>query len=97
LDSAYRDQLAASERFAREQTRLWREAAKPYGVPVDFVVESKGRGTLSSDVIQRADRLNAMIALASQSGAGTALLMGSGAREIIRGTTQPVWVVHPGT
>ncbi len=73
----------------------WANIANQSGVRVEIVIDGSRGGSIADAVVRRANRLNAMVALASQSDLGATLLMGSTARQIIRQSEQPVWVIHP--
>jgi nucleotide-binding universal stress UspA family protein len=71
------------------------EQATLAGVKADFDLARRGQGSVAEGIIRLAKRLDAMIAVASQSGAVTSALLGSTTRQLMRGSEQPVWVIHP--
>lgn len=89
--SAYMEEEAAKQ---REHAKAWVAAAKKAGVQADFVVES-GRETVTESILDAAhDKRSCLIAMAGQSGAVAAALVGSIARQVVRSADVPVWVVH---
>ncbi len=67
------------------------------GVRVDIIFDHHPFGSLSDAILKKSDRMGCMIALSSQSGPVSSVLLGSTARQVIRRSLQPVWVVHQKT
>lgn len=80
----------------RTTAESWAKAAARAGVPVDVIL-SQEPGFVPDAILATAARSKAgLIAMASQSGAVAATLLGSVVRRIVREAPCPVWVIHPG-
>ncbi len=55
----------------------------------------KNENSIEDEIILYADHYNAVIAMASQSGSGSASILGSTARKVIRSSVHPVLMIHP--
>jgi hypothetical protein len=58
-------------------------------------VDRRWFGNVADAVVRLARKQGAVIALASRSGAVSATLLGSTARQVLRASSQPVWILHP--
>jgi nucleotide-binding universal stress UspA family protein len=78
----------------RDELRQWMEEYQAQGIPCTFDIEESLK-TLPERIIEVAREHQAgMIALAGKSGGFSAALLGSIARDIVRGAHCPVWVLH---
>jgi nucleotide-binding universal stress UspA family protein len=92
---AYEENFRAQAKSALAEAEKWANDAKKRGIEVAIEVDSKRGGSVAEAVVKLATRLKAIVALAAQSRPLRALLMGSATRQIVRNSTQPVWVIHP--
>jgi nucleotide-binding universal stress UspA family protein len=89
-EQAIADEQAFNERAAKELV----EEAKKVGVRVEVEFDKSRSGSVSDAILKRSKRLGSMVAMVAQSGAVSAILLGSTTRQVIRASEQPVWVIH---
>jgi len=92
--SAYSGALEAEIHASRTIARDWAALARTHDVLVEISLDESRLGSPAEAILKRSGRGGFMIALASQSGAISALLVGSTARQIVRKSKQPVWIIH---
>jgi nucleotide-binding universal stress UspA family protein len=79
----------------RRKAESWAAVAMRAGVSVDVAI-SQEPGFVPDAILAMAARTRAgLIAMASQSGAVAATLLGSVVRRVVREAQCPVWVIHP--
>ena len=90
--NSIRDLVASAEKQAAEWTRL----AERKGVIVKAHVSGKP-GYALDEIVRAAKKLgpSGMIAMASQSGALTSVILGSLTRQVVRSAPCPILVLHP--
>jgi nucleotide-binding universal stress UspA family protein len=75
-----------------EEWAKW--ATEEHGVKVNCLVQNQG-AYLSDEILKEAEETKAsMIVMTSHKKAATAVMIGSVARQVVRGATRPVWVIH---
>lgn len=89
--SAYMaEEVETAEKLAKEMAAKF----KKEGIPIEIFVDS-GRQGIADSLLAFAEKNNAgMIAMAAESGPVAATLIGSVARQVVRGAHCPTWVVH---
>ncbi|MBL7714819.1 MAG: universal stress protein [Bdellovibrionales bacterium] len=91
---AYEEAFDAQVLESKKKANQWVKKAKSMKLSASAVVDSE-RGTAVTDsILKRVNGKAYMVALASQSGPFLSVL-GSTTRQVIRGSHQPVWVIHP--
>lgn len=79
----------------RKKAEEWKEMGKRQGVKVEVWIDEKP-GFIADAILQAQRKANAqMIGMASHSGRLAVALMGSVARQVVRLSSCPVWVIHP--
>lgn len=95
MSPSYRNYFESDMKLKKELAGEWAEQAKELGVKVDVVIDEKGI-FVPEGILREAKRSKAdLIAMASNSGGVSAALVGSVARDVLRASTLPVWVMHP--
>lgn len=88
LERVHYDQQGELEKLTEE--------LKAEGIPTSFVIDRVEADYISKSITQRAERTrDCLIAMASHTGNDSLSLPGSITRQVIRGTTIPVLVLHP--
>jgi nucleotide-binding universal stress UspA family protein len=85
------------ENYGRFETtgKQWCKELKDRGIACELIVDRKG-GPVPEAILSVAKKQKAqMIAMVAKTGKVGAALLGSVTRQILRGSTVPVWVVHP--
>lgn len=90
----YREAMLSEMRRCQELSDEWIRMGRLKGVEVEARIDDFRSRSVSHAVIQLAEKLGAVVALASQSGPVASALMGSHARKIVRNCRQPVWIVR---
>ncbi len=86
-------QLEVSKK-RKEELEYFARGASEKGVKVKTIVSQSGE-SLTDDIVSRTSKLpSAVIAMSARSGAIAGALVGSVARQVIRGAKNPVWVLH---
>ena len=90
------DQVTLEEAEAKKKHAAhWIEDAEAIGVHVTSVVDQKRTGSASEAILKFAKKKSGIIAMASHSGPLASIFLGSTAREIVRQSCSPVWIIHP--
>jgi nucleotide-binding universal stress UspA family protein len=84
---------AEIERLATEGRKLV-EQARDQGLRAHVAIDRSSTGTTASAILRHARKWDALVALGSRSGAARATLLGSTARQVLRTSDRPVWVIH---
>lgn len=80
---------------ARKHARHWIEIANHHGVAMDFILRSHARSP-GDAILSTARKTEAgLIAMQTNSGAFSAALLGSTARQVVRKSPCPVWILKP--
>lgn len=87
---ALAEESARREKMAAELVQV----ARSRGVRMEVVFDHSHKTSLTDAIVKRAQRLGAVIALASHTAPASAVLLGSTARRIVRTSEQPVWVIQ---
>lgn len=89
--------MLEQEAWAQKEGARWIEEARLSSTRVRLVIQEDGFGTHVADaILKAADQEEAhLIAMASNSGPISALVVGSVAREVFRANRYPVWVYGP--
>ena len=97
LSLSLADSLKLDADQRRRTAQAWVDQAKAAGVDAKLVVDTKV-GTTSDTMLKTAAREKVgLVALAARSGPIAATMLGSVARNVVRRSTVPVWVIHPRT
>jgi nucleotide-binding universal stress UspA family protein len=92
---AYAETFEDEAKHARIKAKKWATLARARGVTAHIEIDSTRRGGATETIIKRAQQMGAVIAMAAQSSPLRVHLLGSTTRQVIRNSTQPVWVVRP--
>jgi nucleotide-binding universal stress UspA family protein len=90
-DQVYETQIEVAEGNGRQ----WVEEAQRKGVTARMELQTALAGSPASSILAYANGKDYLIAMAARSGPLAAALLGSTTREVVRGASSPVWVVHP--
>jgi nucleotide-binding universal stress UspA family protein len=77
------------------ETQLGVEDAQRKGVTARMELQTTLAGSPAGSILAYAEGKDYLIAMAARSGPLAAALLGSTTREVVRGASNPVWVVHP--
>lgn len=91
------DYFPVQSKWADSESRRWAQIAESEGVQTSVIVKDNGVGSNVAESIIEAARAEKaeIIAMASVSGAFSATVMGSIARDVFRANRYPVWVYGP--
>lgn len=86
-----REELVSLETKAKK----WKMEANDFDVQCTWEVEAKNNDTVVDAILKKSKKMPYMIAITAKSGPIETSLLGSITRQIIRGSTVPVMVIHP--
>lgn len=92
---SYQKYLAEDSERRKSLGEKWVNELKEEGVRAEFVLNQKGAFTSDAILASAKKRGSSLIAMASQTGPVASILLGSVTRQVIRGASCPVWVIHP--
>jgi nucleotide-binding universal stress UspA family protein len=81
--------------MSRRNAETWIREATHKGVHAAAIVDFRDGDSVASAILKEAKRMRCLIALAGESNPFQARLLGSVTRQILRESTEPVWVIHP--
>jgi len=73
----------------------WAREAQKHGVRARPEIDFQLTGSIANSIMAQAEKRPGIIAMAGQSGTVATIVLGNVTRSVIRGATDPVWVVHP--
>lgn len=91
----YQTALEDEQRAHEKTAAQWAAHAKARGVKTMVVFNRSRSESAAQAIVKQAKKEAGIIAMASHSGAFTSALLGSSTRQVLRHSTQPVWVLHP--
>jgi nucleotide-binding universal stress UspA family protein len=80
---------------SRRNAESWSREAGRAGVKVDAIVDYHEGESVAAAVLKESKRGPCLIALAGESNRFEAQILGSVTRQILRESSNPVWVIHP--
>lgn len=89
--TALDEEMKAHEKTAAD----WVALARSQGIKVMTVFNRSRAESASQAIVKQAKKEGGIIAMASHSGAVTSAILGSSTRQVLRHSTQPLWVIHP--
>ncbi|MCM0606282.1 MAG: universal stress protein [Xanthomonadaceae bacterium] len=93
---AYYDRIMKEQlEGAKQSAKQYVEIAKMRGIHMGIIFDRSKRTSVAQAILKCSKRLSSMIAMVSHSGAVSSVIIGSTARQVIRYSEQPVWVIHP--
>lgn len=91
---SFPDFLAQDEENKRRTAQRYISAAKEHGIEVEIAFDA-GRGSTAPAIVERAQKDgSSLIAMAAESSAVSAALVGSVTRQVVRSAPCPVWVLR---
>jgi nucleotide-binding universal stress UspA family protein len=91
----YNEVYQSQIEFAESKGKEWIADAAKQGITVRMKMQTSLAGSPASAILKFSENKNYLIAMAARSGPIAAALLGSTTREVVRGSSSPVWVVHP--
>jgi nucleotide-binding universal stress UspA family protein len=94
LNPNYEKYLEEDSEKRRKDLESWASTATREGIKAEALFDAKA-GYVTDSIFKRSKKLNAcLIAMSSSSGEVSSALLGSIARQTLRGASCPVWVIH---
>lgn len=91
----YRKVFEEETQAKKKEAQNWLAIAKSENVQADMILEHKQQGSLSDLILAQSKKQFGIIAMAARRGPIQTAILGSTIRKVVRGSSLPVWVLHP--
>lgn len=95
LNAVYLDAISQEVRLKQEIANGFAEVARAHQVKASTYIDESQMGSTAQNILSFAKGKSVLIAMISTSGKFITQLLGGTTRNVVRGSTHPVWVIHP--